>query len=43
VDGVESAEVDFSTKTVTVSCSTGCDKDALVSALEKAGFGGDVK
>jgi hypothetical protein len=40
---VESAKVDFEGKTATVVCSQGCDKDALVSALQKQGFGGKVK
>jgi hypothetical protein len=35
--------VDFEGKTATVVCGKGCDKAALVAALEKQGFGGQVK
>ena len=43
VEGVETAEVDFESKTATVTCSKGCDEAKLVAALEEAGFGGKVK
>ena len=43
VDGVEATEVNFAAKTVTVTCETGCDTEAMVAALEESGFGGNVK
>jgi copper chaperone CopZ len=43
VDGVETVEVDFQSKTATVTCSSGCDEAKLISALEEANFGGEVK
>ena len=43
VEGVDSAEVDFQSKTATVTCANGCDEAKLVAALEEAGFGGKVK
>ncbi len=33
----------FAAKTVTVTCETGCDTEAMVAALEESGFGGNVK
>ena len=39
VPGVEQAEVDYDTRTATVHCSGGCDRAALVAALQKQGFG----
>jgi len=39
VPGVEQAEVDYDTRTATVHCSVGCDRGALVAALQKQGFG----
>jgi len=43
VDGVESADVNFETKTVKVTCDPDVDPSALVGALEGANFGGSVK
>ena len=43
VDGVDSVEVDYDNKTAMVTCSTGCDPNDLVAALEGAGYGGATK
>ena len=42
MDGVEKVDVDFKTKTVTVTCASGCDQEKMVAALEEKGFGGSV-
>jgi copper chaperone CopZ len=43
VAGVDSASVDFESKSATVVCSGACDRAALIAALEKQGFGGTVR
>ena len=42
---MESVEVDYDTKTVSIDCAEGAEVDeaALVKALETAGFGGSVE
>jgi copper chaperone CopZ len=40
---VESAKINFDSKTATVTCNGHCDSTAMVAALKKAGFGGSVK
>ena len=34
--------VDYDSKTATVTCEGTCDKNALVAALKRAGYGGTV-
>ena len=43
VAGVEGVDVDFETKTVKVTCGKDTNPEALVAALEGAGFGGSVQ
>ncbi len=43
VAGVESAAVNFQTKTATVTCEGNCDTTSMITALEKAGYGGRVE
>jgi len=43
VEGVESADVSFETKTVKVTCKPDVKPAALITALEGANFGGSVK
>jgi copper chaperone CopZ len=38
VPGVTSASVDYDAKTATVVCEGHCDMDAMVAALEDAGY-----
>jgi len=40
---VESAKIDFDTKTAMVTCNGHCDSAAMVAALKKAGYGATVK
>lgn len=42
VPGVESTDVDYSAKTVRVWCNENCDVDAMIAAIERAGFGATV-
>ena len=42
VDGVEDVKVNFKAKTVSVSCQDGSSTEAMVEALDKAGFGARV-
>ena len=42
VEGVETVEIDYDTKTATVICAFDCDPEALVTALEAGGYGGTV-
>jgi copper chaperone CopZ len=43
VDGVESVDVDFATKTATITASSDVDAKALIAALEGTKFKGEVK
>lgn len=36
---MESSDVDYQAKTVTVKCGEHCDVDAMIAAIERAGFG----
>jgi len=35
-------EIDYDAKTATVTCSSDCDTEALITALEEGGYGGTV-
>lgn len=42
VDGVEDVKLDYGAKTVTVSYGNDSSPDAMIAALDKAGFGATV-
>ncbi|MEE8467964.1 MAG: heavy metal-associated domain-containing protein [Planctomycetota bacterium] len=42
VDGVEDVKLDYEAKTVTVSYGNDSSPDAMIAALDKAGFGATV-
>lgn len=42
VDGVEDVKVNFKAKTVSVSCEDDSSTEAMIAALDKAGFGATV-
>ena len=44
VDGVETVTIDFDAKTAVIRCPDGdCDTEALVAAVEEAGFQATVQ
>ncbi|HIG11584.1 MAG TPA: heavy-metal-associated domain-containing protein [Planctomycetes bacterium] len=42
VDGVEGVEVSFANKTATIATNGKADTEAMMTALEEAGFGGTL-
>jgi Cu+-exporting ATPase len=43
VEGVESATVDYDTRSATVTCRAGTDPEKLLAAVRKQGFGATLR